>query len=82
MASAQDSQTEHNTGDMNISEQTATFHTVVGLLKWGSLAVAATLVLLTFWFCTPAGFLPGFVIALVLVILGAFFLRDKTPAKH
>jgi hypothetical protein len=82
MPSAHDSPAEHHPGDMNISEQTATFHTVVGLFKWGSLTLAASLVLLILWFCTPAGFLPGFVIALILVILGVAFLRDRKTSAH
>jgi hypothetical protein len=82
MASAPDSHTEHHPGDMNISEQNATFQTVTRLFKWGSLAVASLLVLLTLWFCTPAGFLAAFVIALILVILGVVLLRDRTSAAH
>ncbi len=81
MASAHDSHAEHQPGHMNISEQTATFQVVTGLFKWGSLAIAASLVLLTLWFCTPAGFLSGFVVALIMVILGVVFLREK-PAAH
>ncbi len=81
MASAHDSHAEYHSGQMNIAEQTSTFQSVIGMFKWGSLAVAASLVLLTLWFCTPAGFLPGFVVALVMVILGVIFLRAK-PAAH
>jgi len=82
MASAHDSPSEHHPGKMNISEQTATFRLVVGLFKWGSLAIAASLVLLTLWFCTGAGFFPGFVIALIMVVLGVIFLREKTSDAH
>jgi len=82
MASVHDSQTDYHPGAMNINEQTSTFHTVMGLFKWGSLAVAASLVLLTLWFCTPAGFGPGFVISAILVILGVVVLRGKKSAAH
>ena len=82
MATSHDSHAEYHPGHMNISEQASTFHSVMGLFKWGSLAVAASLVLLTLWFCTPAGFLPGFVVALIMVILGVIFLREKPSAAH
>jgi len=82
MATSHDSHTEHHPGQMNISEQASTFHSVIGLFKWGSLAIAASLVLLILWFCTPAGFLPGFVVALIMVILGVIFLREKPSAAH
>ncbi len=82
MASAPDSHTDYHPGDMNIAEQSATFNLVVGLFKWGSLALAASLVLLIVWFCTPAGFLPAFVVAILMVVLGVAFLRGKKSAAH
>ena len=82
MATAHDSHAEYHHGDMDVHEQAATFHGVMGLFKWGSLAVAAALILLTFWFCTPAGFLPGFIVAAVVAILGIVFLRGKKTAGH
>jgi hypothetical protein len=68
---------------MDIAEQKATFHGVIGLFKWGSVGVAASIALLVLWFCTPAGPIPGFVIALLMVILGVAFLREKkAPPAH
>ena len=52
---------EYHRGEMDISEQAATYGVFMLLTKWGSLALAAALVLLVLWFCTPAGFLPGLV---------------------
>ena len=45
-------------------------------------ALAAFLTLLVFWFCTPAGFLPGVVVAAIIVVLGVVFLREKPVAAH
>ena len=40
------------------------------------------LVLLTVWFCTPAGFIPGFISAVVVTIVGVLVLREKPGAGH
>ncbi len=74
--------TDHVPGEMPIAEQASTFHSVVGLFKWGALTVACALVLLVFWFCTPAGFLPGFAVAMIMAVLGGVFLRAKPAAAH
>jgi hypothetical protein len=73
---------EYHRGEMDISEQVATFHLFNGMTKWGSLALAALLALLVLWFCTPAGFLAGFVTAAVLVVVGVIALREKPEAAH
>lgn len=73
---------EYHRGDMDISEQVATFNLFNGLTKWGSLAMAALLLLLVLWFCTPAGFLGAFISAAVLTGLGVVFLREKPEAAH
>lgn len=73
---------EYHRGEMDISEQVATFHLFNGMTKWGSLALAALLALLVLWFCTPAGFLAGFVTAAVMVVIGVVVLREKPEAAH
>ena len=73
---------EYHRGDMDITEQVSTFHLFNGLTKWGSLAIAAMMVLLVMWFCTPAGFWAGFISAIVLTVLGMMFLREKPDASH
>ncbi len=73
---------EYHRGDMDISEQVATFHLFNGLTKWGSLILAALLLLLVLWFCTPAGFMAGAISAVVLTALGIVFLREKPAADH
>ena len=44
---------EYHRGDMDIHEQTSTYHLFVMLTKWGSLSLAALLVFLVLVFCTP-----------------------------
>lgn len=73
---------EYHRGDMDIHEQEATYDAFMGLTKWGSLAIAVALVMLTLWFCTPAGFLGGLIPGLVLLVLGIVFLREKKSAGH
>lgn len=73
---------EYHRGEMDISEQKATYAVFMSLTKWGSLAIAAALVLFTVWFCTPAGFVPGFVSAVVISVVGVAVLRDKPEAGH
>jgi hypothetical protein len=69
-------------GQMPIAGQTTTYRSVMGLFKWSSLVIAASLILLIMWFCTPAGFLPSFVVALIVLVLGVTFLRAKPQATH
>lgn len=69
-------------GDMPIDEQKSTFTGVMGMFKWGSLIVAAGLTMLTIAFCTPAGILPGIVVAAIMLVLGVMFLRAKPGAGH
>lgn len=73
---------EYHHGDMDIHEQTATFKFFIGMTKWGSLAISALLVLLTVWFCTPAGFLAGLISAVVVTAIGVVVLREKPGAGH
>lgn len=74
--------TDYTPGDMPIAEQTQTYHWVMRLFKWGSLVSAAGLAMLTLWFCTPAGPIPGIVVALIILVLGVVFLRDKSKPAH
>lgn len=73
---------EHHRGDMDITEQAATYHAVMGLTKWGSLAVAVAVLMLTLWFAADAGFLGGLAAGVVVAALGVLLLREKKPAGH
>lgn len=73
---------DYHRGDMDIHEQQATFHLVMGITKWGSLGVAASLLLLTIWFCTDAGFLSAFVAGGGVLVVGILLLRSRSDAGH
>jgi hypothetical protein len=66
---------EYHRGEMDIHEQVATFHLIMGITKWGSLLIAATLLTLVLWFCTGAGFLAGVITGGVVLVLGSLLLR-------
>ena len=73
---------EYHPGDMDIQEQASTFEAFGKMVKWGSLAIAALLVMLVLWFCVPMGFFAGLFAAIVLTTVGIFFLREKPDAGH
>ncbi|HEX7760307.1 MAG TPA: hypothetical protein VF459_12445 [Caulobacteraceae bacterium] len=51
------------------------YHRFMLGLKWVVLTLASTIVLLTLWFATPAGFAGGLVTAVVLFALGVFAMN-------
>ena len=71
---------DYQRGNMDIAEQTATFHLVMGLTKWGSLYISAGLLFFTLLFCTHTGFVGSAISAVVMVALGTLLLRDKKDA--
>ena len=73
---------EYHRGEMDIAEQTATYHAVMGMTKWGSLALAVAILMLTLWFCTTAGFLGGAISGAVLTVAGVLLLREKKAGGH
>ena len=70
----------HASPSMEIVEQRSTYHAFDGLVRWGSLAVAALILFLTLMFCTGAGFFGAAVPAAILVAVGVFALR-KAPTS-
>lgn len=72
---------DYHRGDMDIHEQASTYALVMNMTKWGSLILAVSLVWLTLWFCTDAGFLGGLVTAIVVLAVGILALR-KRPGGH
>jgi len=74
---------DYHRGEMDIAEQTSTFHLVMGMTKWGSLVLASFLLFVVLWFCTPsAGFMGGAIAGLALLVLGIVFLREKPAPAH
>lgn len=72
---------DYHRGEMDIHEQTATYHGFLALSKWLSLALAAFLVFAVLLFCTPAGFIGSAVTTVVVTVIGFMLLRSK-PAAH
>jgi hypothetical protein len=73
---------DYHRGEMDITEQAATYHTVMGLTKWGSLALAVAILVPTLWFCTDAGFLGAVISGAVLTVAGVLLLREKKGGGH
>jgi hypothetical protein len=74
-------ETTNHHGDQDIHEQRSTYDFFMGLTKWGSLAVAALVLFLTIWFCTPLGLGNAILAALVLVGGGVWFLRKRDTGE-
>ena len=72
---------DYRRGGMDIAEQTATFELVMGMTKWGSLYIAAILLMLVLWFCTATGFIGAAGSAVVMIVLGTLLLREKKAAS-
>ena len=68
---------DYTRGDMTIEEHEKTYSGFLKMTKWGSLYLAAILLLLTLWFCTPAGFLGAIITAVVVLVVGTLVLSEK-----
>ncbi len=68
---------DYTHGHMDIHQQQSSFHVFILMAKWGSLAVAVIVLGATLCFCTDAGPFTAFLVALILLVLGVVFLREK-----
>ena len=68
---------DYTRGEMIIEEHEKTYDGFLKMTKWGSLYLAAVLITLVLWFCTPAGFLGAAIAAVILVVLGTLALSEK-----
>jgi glucose uptake protein GlcU len=73
---------EYHRGEMDIHEQSRTYHSFLVLSKWGSLAIIAGLLFFALLFCTKTGFIGSAISALVVTVLGILLLREKKNAAH
>ena len=73
---------EHHHGEMDIHAQQQTFHSVMIMSKWASLAVAVAVLFLTLWFCTAAGLGTAFISAIIVLAIGVFALRQRAAPAH
>jgi Bacterial aa3 type cytochrome c oxidase subunit IV len=67
-------------GSQEISEQESTYQLFMGMAKYGSLAIAALLALLTIWFMPGGSFIGGAIAFVVMMAAGIVFLRK--PKAH
>ncbi len=72
--------TDHTHGQMDIREQQASYEGFMLMTKWGSLGVATILSFAVLSFCTGAGIGGGLITAIIVLVLGIFFLREKPAA--
>jgi hypothetical protein len=75
-----DQASEYHHGEQDIHEQQATFHDAMIATKWAILALAALITFLTIWFCTAGGFFNALVVAVIILAVGIFALRERSPA--
>lgn len=73
---------DYHRGEMDIHEQASTYRAVNVMIKWCSLALASGLIFPIIWFCTPAGPMAGFAVAVIIAVLGIVFLRGKPSSAH
>lgn len=74
---------DYHRGDMNIAEQSATYELVMGMTKWGSLAISSGLFFFVLLFCTKTGFFGSAISAVVMLVIGIVLLRaPKADAAH
>ncbi len=70
---------DYHRGEMDITEQQATFDGFNLMTKWGSLIISVGVLFFTLWFCTDAGFIGAFISSAVLAVIGYLVLREKKP---
>ena len=68
---------DYTRGEMIIEEHEKTYEGFLRMTKWGSLYIAAMVLTLTLWFCTPTGFLGAVIAAAVVIVLGTLVLSEK-----
>ena len=61
--------------EMDYPEHEKSFDVFIGMVKYGSLASAATLIAMAFGFFTAAGFFSSLVLFIIICAIGAFILR-------
>lgn len=71
---------DHQRGEMDITEQLSTFEFFNTMTKWGSLFIGTLLLFLVLWFCTGAGFGGAAITAAVVTALGVTLLREKSES--
>jgi len=71
---------DYHRGEMDVAAQASTYRGFLSLSKWGSLYLAAGLLFWILWLCAHAGFFRSAIAAVVMVVLGTIFMREKKSA--
>ena len=71
---------DYTRGEMTIEEHEKTYSGFLKMTKWGSLYLAAIVLTLVLWFCTPTGWLGALVVGVVVLGLGTVVLSEKHQA--
>lgn len=75
-------ESDYHHGEMNVSEQAATYRRFGAMSKWASLIIATGLLMFGLMFCTKAGVMGSVIPAAILLAAGIFFLRSKPSDNH
>jgi len=67
-------------GSQHIEEEAGTFALFMNLAKWGSLFIAALLAFLVLWFQPGGSFFGGLITAVVLLVVGGWYLKSGKKA--
>jgi hypothetical protein len=73
---------DYHRGEMDIHEQTRTYHSFLVLSKWGSLALAVGVLFFSLLFAVGVGFLGAAATSVVVLVLGIVLLREKRKSPH
>ena len=73
---------DYHRGEMDIHEQTRTYHSFLVLSKWGSLALVVGVLFFSLWFAVGVGFLGAAATSVVVLVLGIVLLREKRKSPH
>ena len=73
---------DYHRGEMDVSEQAATYAAFLTLSKWGSLVLAVGVLFFTMLFSTQAGFIGSAAAAFIVLVVGILLLRAKPKAAH
>jgi hypothetical protein len=68
---------DYTHGEMTIEEHRRTYAGFITMSKWGSLYIAAAVLLFTLWFCTPVGFAGAVITVVILVAVATLLLGQK-----
>lgn len=73
---------DYHRGEMDIHEQSRTYHSFLVLTKWGSLALIVGVLFFALLFAVGVGFIGSAATSLVVLVAGIVLLREKRKSPH